>query len=309
MAIDSNHALFDILRRRGVEVNNESNDTVQRPTENIEDERHYDNLETNNQGTQTTQQKEEEVEEVYFEPPKEFDEILDYLEVKWDTYRTVEPSRKASDKVTRSELLNLAMKSGFRGRSTELLGSVIDIRERDIIANKSFEGLGLESVKISMEDLSNASKEYVHSKGVTDVNTKLIEYNNLRFVPEVFKIDKNENTIEVGYNKVFKFTTYCQSKGLPEMTVNQPKLVVKCYLTEGFSRVLKVEMNTNTVDRLDFGGVFSKPLKTYDDLDLSFGQLKGFIESKRDITTTDIIKVTTEDIKTILTSKSMGGRI
>src|SRR5699024_10075223 len=140
MAIDSNHALFDILRRRGVEVNNESNDTVQRPTENIEDERHYDNLETNNQGTQTTQQKEEEVEEVYFEPPKEFDEILDYLEVKWDTYRTVEPSRKASDKVTRSELLNLAMKSGCRGRSTELLGSVIDIRERDIIANKSVEG-------------------------------------------------------------------------------------------------------------------------------------------------------------------------
>lgn len=307
MSIDTNHALYDILRRRGVSPQPETREDEPGITSNPFDQhQHVREDEQNNIKSEDTQTPTEEVE--YFEPPKEYDELLGYVESKWHTYRTVEPSRAQSEKVTRSELLNLAMKSNFRGRHKELLGAVIDIRDRDIIANRSFEGLGLESVKVEVEELSNASREYIHSKGVTDMSAKIVEYDNLRIVPEVFKIDKNTKTIEIGYNKVFNFKTYCESKDLPDMSVGQPRLVIRCHFNERFTEVWKVEMRTNKVDRLDFEGALSTPLKTYE-VNIPLSGLKDFIESKRGITTTDIIAVSDKDIKDILISKSIGGRI
>lgn len=290
MAIDSNHPLFDVLRAQGLRVREETiptNDARRNPFE------------------ERTEEVEEEIEVV--ERPKSYDEVEPFVRERWDMYEEVN-TRKGAETITRSDLLNLTLNNVKGKVKTGLLSSVIEITDRDMVAHKAFEGVGLTSESLSMEEVSNTAMEYVTSRGVTDMDTLLINYDRYRFAPEVFKIDLNIGVIEVGYNKIFKFNTFTDKHNLPKMSVPQPKLVVRLHSSDLFRTINKVEMNKNTVDRLTFISAFSTPIKEFE-TNIPFNEVKHFLDRQRDITTTALIDITEEDIKEMLKTRSLGGHI
>lgn len=288
MAIESSHSVFDLLRAQGLTVRE---DMI--PTDNIR----------GNSTRETPTEVEEIVEEVI--RPKSHDEVEPFIRERWEMYEEIN-TRKGAETITRSDLLNLTLNNVKGKVRTGLLSSVIEITDRDMVAHKAFEGIGLVSESVSMEEVSNTAMEYVTSQGVTDMDTILINYDKYRFVPEVFRIDLNIGVIEVGYNKVFKFKTFTDKYNLPKMSVPQPKLIVRLHSNDLFRTINKVEMNKNTVDRLTFISAFSTPIKEFE-TNIPFNEVKNFLDRQRDIMTTDIIEVSEEEIKGMLKSRSLGG--